>query len=321
MSLNRSCSLNMNRHNNMSTLVSVIIPTYNRAATIERAINSVLAQTWRPVEIIVVDSRSKDNTVELLKQYGDKVQLISQEKNGPGAARNAGIQAARGEIISFLDSDDEWLPEKTERQVKLLQATESAGVKCCVCNARMEYVNGPLMSFALADLRPELKEGVWTNPAEVLITRFLFFNQVAAVRREALEQSGYFRSGLMEDYDLALRLSLLGPWAFIADPLVVWHEQPGDNLSQTHSQLEICERTFEILKETGSSAQFGPLVPDVLLRSRLRFLGSRIDALRLSRLSSPVARLAGRFRLRCLRGWERLYWRLPSTPRMNIRAV
>lgn len=302
-------------------LVSVIIPTLNRAKTIERAINSVLAQTWKSVEIIVVDSRSTDNTVALLAQYGDKVRLISQDRMGPGFARNAGIQAATGEIISFLDSDDEWLPEKTERQVKLLQSTASAGVKCCVCNARMEFKAGAVNSFSAARMNPKLPEGIWTNPGQVLTTRFLFFNQVAAVRREALEESGYFRRGVMEDYDLALRLSLLGPWAFVTEPLVIWHEQPGDNLSKTHSELEICTRTLEILKETSDSKKWGPLLPESLLRSRMRFLTRRIEALRMVTRSHPLARLKGRFQLQYLLNCERLYWRLPSTPRMATRAV
>ncbi|HWF19900.1 MAG TPA: glycosyltransferase family A protein [Verrucomicrobiae bacterium] len=299
-------------------LVSVIIPTYNRARTIERAINSVLSQTWTPIEIIVVDSWSTDRTVELLAQYGDKVRLISQEKMGPGFARNAGIKAAKGEIISFLDSDDEWLPEKTARQVKLLQAS---GVNCCVCNARMEFISGAVNSFDVSRLRSKLREGIWTNPTEVLVTRFLFFNQVVALRREALERTGYFRQGIMEDYDLALRLSLLGPWAFIADPLVVWHEQAGDNLSKTHSQLEICQRTLEILEETSSSSQWGSLLPEKLTRSRMKFLSKRVEALRLSALSNPLARLSGKFRLQLLHTGLKLYWRLPSTPRMNTRAV
>lgn len=302
-------------------LVSVIIPTLNRARTIERAINSALAQTWRPIEIIVVDSRSTDNTVELLAQYGDKVRLISQDRMGPGAARNAGIQAAQGEIISFLDSDDEWLPEKTERQVKLMQATSEAGVKCCVCNARMEFESGTVHSFTAARLNPKIREGIWTNPGQVLTTRFLFFNQVAAVRREALEESGYFRRGVMEDYDLALRISLMGPWAFIADPLVVWYEQPGDNLSKTHSQLEICTRTLEILRETSSSPQWGPLLPRQLLHSRMHFLSKRIEALRMATLENPMARLRAKLQLRLLQAWETIYWRLPSTPRMVNRAV
>jgi glycosyltransferase involved in cell wall biosynthesis len=302
-------------------LVSVIIPSYNRAETIERAVNSVLAQTWSSVEVIVVDSESTDGTLEILAAYGDSIQIIQQKKEGPGAARNAGIKIAKGEIISFLDSDDEWLPDKTERQVKLLQATESLGVKCCVCNARMEFIAETVHSFAAARLSPKQREGIWINPAEVLTTRFLFFNQVVAVRRDALEQAGYFRQGIMEDYDLALRLSLVGPWAFIADPLVVWHEQAGDNLSRTHSQLEISQRTLEILQDTSSSTDWGPLLPEILLRRRFWVLKQGISALHLSVQKNLAARFVGKFLLLYLRGCDALHRHSSSYPRMITRAM
>ncbi|HEX3857602.1 MAG TPA: glycosyltransferase [Verrucomicrobiae bacterium] len=302
-------------------LVSVIIPSYNRAGTIERAVNSVLAQTWKSLEVIVVDSESTDGTLKILAAYGDRIQVIRQKKEGPGAARNAGIKAAKGEIISFLDSDDEWLPHKTERQVKLLQATESLGVKCCVCNARMEFITGTIYSFAAARLHPKLNEGVWINPAEVLTTRFLFFNQVVAVRRDALEQAGYFRQGIMEDYDLALRLSLVGPWAFIADPLVVWHEQAGDNLSRTHSQLEISRRTLEILQDASDSSCWGPLLPETLLRRRVRVLKQGIGALRLSARTNPAIRFFGKLLLLYLRGCYALHRHSSSFPHMIARAI
>ncbi len=302
-------------------LVSVIIPSYNRAKTIERAVNSVLAQTWKNLEVIVVDSESTDGTVEILAGYGDKIRVLRQKKEGPGAARNAGIRVARGEIIAFLDSDDEWLPEKMERQVKLMEAAKSAGVTCCVCNARMEFITGPLNSFAAADLDPEQREGIWINPAEVLTTRFLFFNQVVAVRREALEQSGYFRQGIMEDYDLALRLALTGPWAFIADPLVVWHEQAGDNLSRTHSQIEISSKALEILMDARNSPQWGPLLPEALLCRRIRNLKQGIGALRLSARTNPMARFSGKFLLLYFRGRGAFHRRSLSYPRMITRAV
>ena len=302
-------------------LVSVIIPSYNRAGTIERAINSVLAQTWKSCEVIVVDSESTDGTAEILATYGEKIQVIRQKKEGPGAARNAGIKAAKGEIVSFLDSDDEWLPDKTERQVKLLEATKSSEVKCCVCNARMEFLTGPLTSFAAADLDPERREGIWINPAEVLTTRFLLFNQVVAVRRDALEQSGYFRQGIMEDYDLALRLALTGPWAFIADPLVVWHEQAGDNLSRTHSQIEISSKALEILMDISNSSQWGSLLPDALLCRRIRNLKQGISALRLSAQRNPIIRFFGKLLLLYVRGRGALHRRSSSYPRMITRAV
>jgi glycosyltransferase involved in cell wall biosynthesis len=302
-------------------LVSVIIPTYNRGRTIARAVDSVLAQSWKSVEIIVVDSYSTDGTAEVLASYGDKIRVIRQAKEGPPAARNAGIKAATGEIISFLDSDDEWLPGKLERQVKLLQAGEASGVKCCVCNARMEFANQTLTSFASARLHPEHCEGVWLNPAEVLTTRFLFFNQVVAVRREVLEQTGYFRPGIMEDYDLALRLSLLGPWAFIADPLVVWHEQLEDGLTRKTSELERCERASEILNDVSTSPWLGPLLPKALLLRQLRALKQNIYALRLSARPNALARLFAGFLLLYLRVCGALNRRLPSTPRMVTRPL
>jgi glycosyltransferase involved in cell wall biosynthesis len=299
-------------------LLSVVIPTYNRAGIIGRAVNSVLQQSWEPIEVIVVDDGSTDRTSERLAAYGDRIRWIRQTNQGPGAARNAGIKAAKGEIISFLDSDDEWLPDKAERQMKLLQATESSGVKCCVCNARMEFATGTVHSFDAADLHPEYREGIWTNPAEILVTRFLFFNQVAAVRREALEQTGYFRfpRGLLEDYDLALRLSLMGPWAFIADPLVVWHEQVGDNLSRTHTPLEIAARAFEILQDMRHSSHGGPLLPKGLLRRRIRSLKWQILADRLSSQPSRTGAFLGKCGLGCLRVQKQIEYGLRLYPSM-----
>jgi glycosyltransferase involved in cell wall biosynthesis len=298
-------------------LVSAIIPTYNRARTIERAVNSVLGQSWQPIEVIVVDDGSTDQTTDILARYGDRIRLIRQKNEGPSAARNAGIKAARGQIISFLDSDDSWLPDKVERQVKLLQATESQGVACCVCNARMEFLSGTRYSFATASLHPRHEEGIWSNPAEILITRFLFFNQVVAVRRTALEETGYFRPGIMEDYDLALRLSLVGPWAFIADPLVVWYEQKGDNLSRTHSPREITERALKILQDIRSSPRWGSLLPERLLRQRIRELRRQILAQRLSRQSGLVDPFLGR----CLLGYLRVQRRLQLDLRLYPSMV
>jgi glycosyltransferase involved in cell wall biosynthesis len=305
-------------------LVSVIIPTFNRARTIERAVNSVLDQSWKQIEVIIVDDGSTDGTVQLLAKYENKIRIIRQTNQGASAARNAGIKAATGEIISFLDSDDSWLPEKTERQVKLLRRTESAGIKCCVCNATMLFGKRTVTSFEVAGLQPKMCEGIWANPAELLIAGFLFFNQVVAVRREALEQSGYFREDLriMEDYDLALRLSFTCSWAFIFDPLVVWHEDAGSGLSRNVSQLEVCQHTFQILNDLSNSTQFGPLLPSAPLQRRRRLLKRQMSALLLSSSkSSRIRSFSGRILLLYLRAYEAMYRRLPFTSRMITRAV
>jgi glycosyltransferase involved in cell wall biosynthesis len=284
-------------------LVSVIIPTYNRERTIERAVDSVLAQTWQSIELIVVDDGSVDRTVDILARYGNRIVVIKQKNQGPSAARNTGIKAATGEIVAFLDSDDSWLPEKIERQVHLLQRTANQGAGCCVCNANMVYSNGKTVtSFAVAGLEASQSEGVWLNPAEILVTRFLFFNQVVTVRRDWLERSGFFRSDLriLEDYDLALRLSLLGPWAFISDPLVVWHGGEENSLSKTVSDSDSNIRAYNILVSLRDS-KWGGLLPQKILTRRLGYLHKRIRARGLSASSRYPTQLLGRFLVKFLR--------------------
>ena len=95
-----------------SELVSVIVPVYNRAKLVTRAIDSVLKQSRPPLEIIVVDDGSTDETPDVLRQYGSKIKIIRQAHRGVSAARNRGIRSARGQWIALLDSDDEWLPKK-----------------------------------------------------------------------------------------------------------------------------------------------------------------------------------------------------------------
>src|SRR5260370_40369290 len=111
-------------------LVSVIIPTYNRAALVCQTIDNVFQQTYRNFEIILVDDGSTDETQARLRQYGDRIRVITQTNAGAAVARNRGIAAAHGEIIAFQDSDDLWQPTKLERQVPLLQETNTS-VPCC----------------------------------------------------------------------------------------------------------------------------------------------------------------------------------------------
>lgn len=109
-------------------LVSAVIPTYNNAALVGDGVASALAQTHQPIEVIVVDDGSTDNTLDRLQRFGSEVRIIQQEHAGPAVARNAGIRAASGEYVAFLDADDLWLPEKVARCVALLEANANAGV-------------------------------------------------------------------------------------------------------------------------------------------------------------------------------------------------
>jgi glycosyltransferase involved in cell wall biosynthesis len=221
-------------------LVSVIIPAYNRAHTVAETIDSVLAQTYPNLEVIVVDDGSQDNTPEVLRSYGTRIKNIRQENAGQMVARNRGIAESHGEIVTFLDSDDIWLPACVERHVSLLQRVKPE-VPCSLANGWLEFSDGRrITSFQNSALAPGLEEGLWLNVPEVLPTRFVMFCQFVAIRREALQIVRGFDEDLkyMEDYALPLRLSLLGPWGFIREPLVVWRQGAADTVSVSQRALK-----------------------------------------------------------------------------------
>ncbi len=118
----------------MSALVSVIVPLYNKAKTVERALNSIFAQTYKNMEVIVVNDGSTDggNAIVRRKFADERLIIIDQENQGPGAARNTGIKAAKGEYIAFLDADDSWYPQNIEAMVKWLQSHEECALVGCM---------------------------------------------------------------------------------------------------------------------------------------------------------------------------------------------
>jgi glycosyltransferase involved in cell wall biosynthesis len=275
-------------------LVSVIIPTYNRGALIGRAIDSVRAQTYPNIEIIVVDDGSTDDTQDRLRQYGDGVRVVSQENAGPAAARNKGIAQARGEYIAFLDSDDYWLQGKLARQIEALEKAGSS-VPCCLCNCTVLYPDGSKTStFKIADIVPNYPDGLWLNPEMVLSTRFVLFNQAAAIRRKALQRVGGFdeKLRLLEDYDLGLRLALEGPWTIVRDEMVVYNDASHGSLASTARQNELPLREYQLRVREHIFA----LIHCQPRHFRLRRLARR--ELRRARRELIVARLTSRKGLR-----------------------
>lgn len=103
-------------------LVSCVVPVFNGAPFLVDAVASIEAQTWRPIEIIIVDDGSTDGTPDVIGAMGTRVRALRQENAGPAAARNAGLRMARGEFVAFLDSDDEWLPHKLGMQIARFEA-------------------------------------------------------------------------------------------------------------------------------------------------------------------------------------------------------
>jgi glycosyltransferase involved in cell wall biosynthesis len=307
-------------------LVSAIIPTYNRATLVSDAIDSVLAQTYPHLEVIVVDDGSTDGTLDVLTRYGDRIQVISQPNAGPGAARNRGMLAAQGEMIAFLDSDDLWLPQKIARQVHLMQQLGEAA-PCCLSNISMQWKNRESTSFDVAWLNPAVAEGVWYNPDEVLATRFVLFNQGVVIRREALKELGGFDESfrLLEDYDLALRLSLCGNWAFIRDPLAIWRENGTSSLSRDAARDDLHWQALLVKILEKQLHQLNPCNEHELLRKRLnqeiKRLRRQIMAAELGKKSVWGASIAGKAFERVERYRKAAFRRSPWFPNMRVEPV
>ncbi|MES2660452.1 MAG: glycosyltransferase family 2 protein [Verrucomicrobiota bacterium] len=305
-------------------MVSVIIPTYNRIATIAQAVDSVLAQTYQDVEIIIADDGSTDGTCESLAVYGDRIRIVKQPNRGPSAARNLGVSASTGEILAFLDSDDLWLPEKIERQVEVLEAG-GKGVPCCICNATLESEPGKTMtSFDAAGIKCDTESGYILNPSQLLATRFLLFNQVVAVRRDVFLKIGGFNEDLwlLEDHDLALRLSIQGKWGFIRTPLVCKYESVG-NLGGTARKDHIghLEAVVNVLE---MFLRDQPLISTPLRREVERERSGLLNAISATRQAGNPAgyvALVGKSRLLVQRVGRAVRRRTPSWPVAHTEPV
>jgi glycosyltransferase involved in cell wall biosynthesis len=191
-------------------LVSIIIPAFNAAANIRQTLNSVLAQTYQAIEVIVVDDGSSDATAAIVEEFvarDARFQLVRQSNAGVGAARNAAIRKARGKYVAPLDADDLWFPEKLEKQVvRMEQCGDETGLVYC--------------SSALIDKQGLLLEMGYPNPLEgrlrhAMVLKNLLGNaSVPLFRAAALEKVGLYLTRTeqeggegCEDWDLALRIA------------------------------------------------------------------------------------------------------------------
>ena len=202
--------------------VSVIIPAYNRADVLPRAIASVLNQTFTDYEIIVVDDASTDNTRSVAENANGPLRVISHELNrGAAAARNTGIRAAGEAYLAFLDSDDEWMPEKLARQIGLLEGLGTSYDACC---------SGRILKH------PGLRYS-WERhlPAEEHWTRYLLINgcdlspgSTLVARRRVFEHTGLFDENLprYEDWDWLLRYVADYDLAIVPEPQAIIHLSP-----------------------------------------------------------------------------------------------
>jgi len=212
-------------------LVSVILPVFDREHCVRRAIDSVLAQTFKDLEIVVVDDGSSDGSVEVLKSYGNAIRLICQKNGGAGTARNTAIRAARGQWIAFLDSDDEWRPEKLECQMRLV---EKHGARVCYSRAVSE--KGERLPD-LEDVGHTLKEPeVYevSDPVEFLSrARCHPYLQSMVVEKQLFEAAGPFDQTMHtgEDTLWLFKLSFLCDCIYVDRPMTIIHRYSDNSLT------------------------------------------------------------------------------------------
>ncbi len=204
--------------------VSVILPTYERRESTRRAAKSVLEQTFRDFELIVVDDGSRDGTREAVTSLSDSIRYLWQPNRGVSAARNAGLACARGEIVAFLDSDDRWLQGHLAVIVALLRRFPAAVLACTSPEYRRH-----------GQQRPERARLVAPFPA-ILTRSVAGFPSSSAVRRAELEAIGGFdeRFEAAEDTDLWLRLAIRGPFALVRRRTAV--------IARTEGSLSVLDR-------------------------------------------------------------------------------
>jgi glycosyltransferase involved in cell wall biosynthesis len=216
----------------------VVIPTYNRSALLQKALQSVFAQTYRDYEVIVVDDGSTDDTEAVVGGYGDRIRYLYQENAGDARARNRGIRAARGELIAFLDSDDVWEPELLETEVGILDRFPEV----VLVSARSTTAGKESKEF------PNTQEVFW---GDLFLKQFQggFINSSAAVvRKWCLEEVGGFNEAYQAyvDYDVWLRIARRYPVAYASRCLVRCGRQ-GDNISKRKDPMRFREAILEIL--------------------------------------------------------------------------
>lgn len=252
--------------------ISVVIPAYNAAEYIGRAIDSVLAQTHRPDEIIVVDDGSTDDTTGVVGSYGSEVRLIRQENAGVSVARNTGINAATSEWIVFLDSDDEWLPEKLKLQTELLERNpelvwSTANFIYCHCdeNYRCQKLD-------------EKRGEALLDGKDFFEDYFDAFTKAAAgwtgtmmVKRAVLIEAGLFRPGQLRfnDEDMWWRIAYRNPRiGYNSKPLAIYHMHVPESITKKYevpkSLDELITNHIKIATACGKLEQFKPCAERML---------------------------------------------------------
>jgi len=233
--------------------ISIIIPVYNAEKFISETIESVIAQTYQDWEIIAVDDGSTDKTPEILKEYekklSKKLRVITQKNSGVSIARNTGIAAAKGEYIAFLDHDDLWMPEKLEKQIKLLDSNKELGL--VYSDSYMIDESGNLKKDTF------INSIMSKNILQSKVFRGNIFNELfcvdfiplltTIVRKDVFDKVGMFnpKYKISEDYDLFLKIARIYPADFIKQPLAKYRIHSGGASKNLETRIK---EDFQIME-------------------------------------------------------------------------
>lgn len=256
-------------------LVSVIIPTYNRKEYICQAVDSILSQTYKFYEVIVVDDGSTDGTGDLLhKRYGKRIKYFYQSNQGEAAARNYAISQSSGQYIALLDSDDVWLPTKLAQQAQFFENHPNTGLVSChalAINALGEQIKQtPIYS----DLAPEI------IPLDQLLLNSPLYCSTVMIRKDCLDNVGLFHEEIRygEDRDLFLRVAAQYPVGFINEALVKLRSHqnaqsrliipPQEIERRVSDRLSIIARVFPLL--SGDREELAELKDRALAKEYVR---------------------------------------------------
>lgn len=199
-------------------LVSVVIPVYNRIDTIEKAVESVRKQTYKNVEIIIIDDGSTDGTDDMLKKLAESennIRIFIQDHKGANAARNFGIEKSKGEFIAFQDSDDEWLPDKLEKQIRYMEEKHLA---VCYCPFYLYGLNEKQIFPEDYQNRKKYEQEL----IQVLKCYNVVSTQTLVIRRHIISDVGIFDEDMLrfQDYEYVIRIIQKKHIGYISEPLV-----------------------------------------------------------------------------------------------------
>lgn len=281
-------------------LVSVIIPTFNRANFIAHAVTSVLKQTYQNIEVIVVDDASADFTSVVIQNIDDpRVNYLCLEQNsGPSTARNRGVNFAQGQFVAFLDSDDEWDPKKIELQLAAIR--QQADPNNVVCYTQATMVENKriylLPSRGKKEGEPVGDYVMCGGHGAISTSSIMLSHGLALANPFPTDQKNF------EDWDMLLRLEEIGvSWVYVEQPLFIWHNDYRDDrlTSSQHDGSEWLEKHKHYLSEQARLGFTMKGIVSPLMRSRQKklyclkllffvFLGNEIPITQFLKYSTKI---------------------------------